>query len=188
MMIDNLTKSIAEAYKAMNTQSKYGIIYCDMDGVVADFMKGSHDVLGRHFDQKDPALDVDTSKRKTREKLAKTRNFWENLPVMPGAQQLWKFINRYDAQILTAYPDWDPSAKRGKRIWITKHFGQIPNSRFHAVKRHEKQDYAMSDNGKPNILIDDYAKNIREFEAAGGIGVHHTDAETTISKLKKLGF
>lgn len=188
MITDHITKKIAEAYKAMNTQSKYGIIYCDMDGVVADFMKGAHDVLGHPFDEKDDSVDKEIKKKKNREAVAKVRNFWQNLPPMPGAQQLWNFINRYDAQILTAYPDWDASAKRGKRNWITKHFGQISDSRFHAVKRHEKKDYATSDDGKPNILIDDYAKNIKEFEAAGGIGIHYIDAESTISKLKKLGF
>ena len=43
-------------------------------------------------------------------------------------------------------------------------------------------------NGKPNILIDDYVKNIKEWEAKGGIGVHHTDVSKTVGKLKRLGF
>ena len=30
---------------------------------------------------------------------------------------------------------------------------------------------------KPNILIDDYIKNIREWENKGGIGIHHTDVK-----------
>jgi len=37
-------------------------------------------------------------------------------------------------------------------------------------------------------LIDDHAGNIREFEAAGGIGVLHTDAYSTINQLKKIGY
>ena len=41
---------------------------------------------------------------------------------------------------------------------------------------------------KPNVLIDDYIKNINEWEAKGGIGVHHTDVSKTISILKGLGF
>lgn len=184
---DKITQSIAEAYKVMQSQ-KYGVIYCDMDGVLADMLADAQKILGHPFDQKDPNLDVETSKRKTREKIAKTPNFWENLPVMSDGLQLWKFINRYDAQILTAYPDWDPSAKRGKRIWVKNHLGSIPNSRFHAVRREEKQNYAVDDKKRPNILIDDYLKNIKEFESAGGIGIHHTDTRTTISKLQKLGF
>ena len=38
------------------------------------------------------------------------------------------------------------------------------------------------------ILIDDYIKNINEWEKKGGIGVHHTDVSKTIGELKRLGF
>jgi hypothetical protein len=31
-------------------------------------------------------------------------------------------------------------------------------------------------------------KNINEWEARGGIGIHHTDVGKTINKLKSLGF
>jgi hypothetical protein len=37
-------------------------------------------------------------------------------------------------------------------------------------------------------LIDDYLKNIKEWEAAGGIGIHHTSPNNTISQLKRNGF
>ena len=55
------------------------------------------------------------------------------------------------------------------------------------VLRADKQKYAMI-NGKSNLLIDDYIKNIHEWEAKGGIGVHHTDPTNTIAELKRLGF
>ena len=63
---DKITQSIAEAYKVMQSQ-KYGVIYCDMDGVLADMLADAQKILGHPFDQKDPNLDVETSKRKTRE-------------------------------------------------------------------------------------------------------------------------
>ena len=56
------------------------------------------------------------------------------------------------------------------------------------VLRSQKQSYAKTKEEKPNILIDDYIKNIREWEAKGGIGIHHTDVGKTISELKRLGF
>ena len=42
--------------------------------------------------------------------------------------------------------------------------------------------------GQPNVLIDDHQKNIMEWEAKGGIGIHHTNVGKSIAKLKKLGF
>jgi hypothetical protein len=53
--------------------------------------------------------------------------------------------------------------------------------------RSHKQKYATTD-GKPNVLIDDYKKNIMEWESKGGIGVHHTEVSKTIANLKRLGY
>ena len=41
---------------------------------------------------------------------------------------------------------------------------------------------------KSHQLIDDYKKNIIEWEAKGGIGVHHISVSKTIGELKRLGF
>jgi hypothetical protein len=41
--------------------------------------------------------------------------------------------------------------------------------------------------GPERILIDDMEQTIREWNNAGGIGIHHTSASNTISQLKKLG-
>jgi hypothetical protein len=47
----------------------------------------------------------------------------------------------------------------------------------------KKQEFAS-----PNsILIDDREKNIEQWRNAGGIGVLHTDAASTIKQLKDLG-
>ena len=39
--------------------------------------------------------------------------------------------------------------------------------------RSQKQQFAKT-NGKPNVLVDDYIKNIKEWESKGGVCVHHT--------------
>jgi hypothetical protein len=54
------------------------------------------------------------------------------------------------------------------------------------VKRSQKQLYTKKGSDQ-TILIDDYIKNINEFKAKGGIGIHHTSAQNTIFQLKKLG-
>jgi hypothetical protein len=42
--------------------------------------------------------------------------------------------------------------------------------------------------GIPNILIDDYDQNIKEWQAKGGIGILHKNAADTIAQPKKLGY
>ena len=55
--------------------------------------------------------------------------------------------------------------------------------------RADKKRFAKDGRTKqPNVLIDDHPKNIGEWEANGGIGIHHTSVNRTIAKLKKLGF
>lgn len=177
--------AVAEAYKNMLQQPKIAHIYCDMDGVLVDFMKGARKSLGKDLD--DPSLPKD-EKVRLKNQISKIEGFWENLDQMPDAMKLWNFINRYEPRILTAYPSWDEDGKHGKKIWVEKHL-KLPHDRFFAVRRVEKQEYAKDKKtGMPNLLIDDHKKNIQEFEAAGGIGIHHTNANDTISKLKKLGF
>ena len=56
------------------------------------------------------------------------------------------------------------------------------------VRRDQKQAFAKDRDGEPNVLIDDYIKNIKEWEEKGGIGIHHTSVPKTINDLKRLGF
>ena len=70
--------------------------------------------------------------------------------------------------------------------WLSRNTN-FKRSNIHLVLRAQKKEYATTD-GKPNVLIDDYMKNIKEWESKGGIGVHHTDPRKTIGELKRLGF
>ena len=154
-------------------------IYCDMDMVLCNFLKGAEEVLGVPFPQAD--------KREKWIKISSTKDFWANLEWMMGAQRMWSFVNKYDAHILSAYSTQDPNSRKGKLAWLRKNAKLTQKSRIHLVLRADKQKFAMT-NGKSNLLIDDYIKNIHEWEAKGGIGVHHTDPTNTIAELKRLGF
>ena len=74
----------------------------------------------------------------------------------------------------------------GKMKWLSKNTN-FKRKDIHLVQRSQKQNYAVSDE-KPNVLIDDHPKNIREWEAKGGIGVYHTSVSKTMGELKRLGF
>jgi 5'(3')-deoxyribonucleotidase len=88
---------------------------------------------------------------------------------------------KVDIHILSAAPEWQLDGKKQKTAWINKHF-DIKASNIHIFRRVEKQKYAK----KGDILIDDYKRNIKEWEAAGGTGILHTKTMTTIAQLREL--
>ena len=154
-------------------------IYCDMDGVVADFLKFTNNILGTKFkDEYWSDLPLDT---------------FAQLPKMPDADVLWGYIKQFQPFMLTAVPreSRGPIAKRAwkdKTRWMKKNF-RLASDRMRIVLRKNKKNFAVDGRDKrPNILIDDHLGNIREWEKAGGIGVHHIDATSTINDLKKIGF
>jgi len=153
-------------------------IYCDLDEVLVDFMRGANAAVGGDF------VKMDADERWN--KINQTKGFWANLGWRSNAKRLHDFIIRYNPHVLSAYTGRDPTSKVGKMKWLKKN-ANFKRGNIHLVLRSQKKDYATT-KGKPNILIDDYDKNIREWEAKGGIGIHHTDVGKTISELKRLGF
>jgi len=153
-------------------------IYCDLDQVLVNFMKGADAAVGGDF--------VTTDKEARWNAVNQTKGFWSNLEWMPGAKRLYQLIIKYNPYVLSAYTGHDPTSKIGKMKWLKKNT-KFKRGNIHLVLRSQKKDYATTDS-KPNVLVDDYIKNINEWEAKGGIGVHHTDVRKTISILKGLGF
>lgn len=152
-----------------------------MDQVLCNFLKGADDAVGGSFV---------TADRKTRWNTITSmgKKFWENLEWMPGSKQMYSFISKYDPYVLSAYSDKDATgSKTGKMNWLKKNT-KFKRSKINLVLRDQKKKFAKDNDGKANILIDDYEKNIKEWEQAGGIGVLYTNAPNTIRELKKLGF
>ena len=157
-------------------------IYCDMDQVLVNLFKSAEKVLGYPLDSyKTPEQKEDRWKR-----INVVKGFWENLEWMPNAKKLYQSITRYDTKILSAYTNKDPNSRIGKMKWLSKNTN-FKRKNIHLVLRSQKQNYAVSDE-KPNVLIDDHPKNIREWESKGGIGIHHTSVSKTMGELKRLGF
>ena len=158
-------------------------IFLDMDGVLCNFIKGVADTTGEDFTSPDLNKKM---KGKIKAEIEAKGDFWHNLEWQPGGTNLWRYVKSSSPYILSAYAQWDKNCKDGKHSWIKRHL-MMPKNRINLVKREEKKLYAVQD-GVPNILIDDYIKNIREWEQAGGIGIHHTDFKRSINTLKKHGF
>ena len=153
-------------------------IYCDLDEVLVDFIRGANAAVGGNF--------VKMDKDERWNKVNQTKGFWANLNWKSNAKRLHDFIIRYNPHILSAYTGRDPTSKVGKIKWLKKNTG-FKRGNIHLVLRSQKKSYATT-NEKPNILIDDYDKNIQEWETRGGIGILHTDVGKTINELKSLGF
>ena len=154
-------------------------IYCDMDGVIADFENGIKDMIGGKFsDARWDELPYD---------------FFLQLEPMKDAKQLWGFIGKYDPFILTAIPrsgrgPISARAAEDKTRFMKRWFG-VSADKMYPVQRVNKANFAMDGrDNRPNLLIDDHIKNIQAFRKARGIGVRHTSASDTIKQLKEIGY
>ena len=159
-------------------------IYCDMDGVLADFKTPAVRLTGMPIEK---WKNLPKSKEKWAPIVA-DKNLWSTLPWQRGGQQLWRYIKKYTPHILSAYVpnNWDPNCIPGKKKWLRDKVG-LSGTRVNLVTRPEKSNYAKLRSG-PAILIDDYIRNVKNFNNAGGIGIYHTDTNKTIAQLKRLGF
>ena len=108
-------------------------IYCDMDQVLCNFMKGADAAVGGSF--------VNTDKDERWNMINQTKGIWANLEWMPGAKRMYQFIEKYDPYILSAASGRDPTSKVGKLKWLAKNTN-FPKSRINLVMRSQKQQYA----------------------------------------------
>jgi FMN phosphatase YigB (HAD superfamily) len=150
-------------------------IYCDLDGVLADFDRGYQELTGINTQQAN---------------LNGTESFWEpinkagapfwiKLKWMVDGKKLWEYIKKHNPTLLSA-PSREESSRMGKRIWVKQ---KLPETKLILEYAEKKQNHASYN----SILIDDRKKNIEQWIAAGGIGIFHTSTEETIKQLKKLG-
>ena len=154
-------------------------IYCDMDGVLVDLLGSIKRHLGTTKLNQGVIDDFFYSEAGT------GTEFWAGCGWESGGKQLWKYINSYEPQILSACPsvcNKDKKVIKGKQLWCQKNL-KINNDQINIVQRREKKNFA----GEGIILIDDHKKNIREWEGAGGTGVLHVNTNNTIKLLKGLG-
>ena len=98
---------------------------------------------------------------------------------MPDGKEYWDYIKKYNPKLLSS-PSKENESRLGKRIWAKR---KMPGTKVILAYSYNKKNYADGN----SILIDDMKKNIDQWRAAGGIGILHTDAASTIAQLKKLG-
>ena len=154
-------------------------IYCDLDGVLVDFIGGVKKALGittRELKQDE----IDTFLATL---FGSSKEFWSGLAWTSDGKKLWNTLKDLNTEILTACPSnckMQPSVERGKRMWIQKNL-KISKG-INVTTRRGKVKFA----GNKHILIDDYIKNINDWKSKGGIGIHHKSAAASLTELKNI--
>ncbi len=148
-------------------------IFVDMDGVLADFDSGYEAAFGHRPDK--AADNADWSK------VRAVAGFYAGLPLMPGALDLWAFVERYRPIVLTGVPHSVKEAPENKRAWVLKHLG--PRVEVRCCRSSEKCHHAEPG----DILVDDWEKYRHLWIARGGRWVTHRSAEESVRELRALG-
>lgn len=104
-------------------------------------------------------------------------SFYVDLPLLPGALELYQALRHMEPVILTGSPaEW---ADEQKRVWGAKHF---PETRMIVCKSRDKALHM-----KPgDVLIDDYLKYRHLWEQAGGVFIHYQNAEQALRELRAV--
>ena len=156
---------------------KISMIYLDMDGVIADFVKRYKEQY--HIEPREAEKKKEFNK--FFDEFIATKQF-ETLELMPGAMDGLTFLRKQlvvPTQILssTANEARYDEISRQKLIWLNTHNVTFtPN--FVPGKKH-KWKFAAPD----KIIIDDTESVINDWKEAGGIGILHKDWDTTIQIL-----
>ena len=150
-----------------------------MDGVIADFHKRYHEIHNCS-----PSHD-DARKRFGQRFATFIQNKeFQNLDLMPDATVLLNYLNGcgVPVEILssTARPVNNAEISRQKEIWLGKHNINYP-ANFVPGKQFK---YKFADEN--SIIIDDTPSVIDDWNKAGGTGILHHDALTTISILDTI--
>jgi hypothetical protein len=178
LIYESLLPNLKQIYEV---EQKGGIqIYCDMDGVLCDF-----DERFEHFYGIPPREYYTTKGSKAFEEAVNKAgiDFWAKMNWMPGGQELWSIIGKYNPYILTS-PSKFEFAKEGKKIWIQNNLNPQPSKILFAQTGNKHSE--MKTDPKRSILIDDYWPNLAPWKAEGGIAIMHKDINKTKDILSKF--
>lgn len=165
-------------------------VYLDMDGVQCDFdgavMEQIQSLTGKpaSYEQFEEHL-LDLAKNPD-----SIRDLFANLRPLTAGNEIVAFLREHNIPYTILSSPMKNGVTEasidGKLQWLSKY---TPGAVENALFVHDKHQYAVSPDGSPNILIDDYQKKIALWEAAGGIAIHQTDPDSgshTIDTLKRI--
>ncbi len=130
------------------------IIFCDLDGVLANFEEGVKKKFNKNVDEINPSTLWGV--------INKSNTFFETLPWMPKGKALWDSIKQYHPIILTGVPGNRENLKEQKIRWCQRELGHhVP---VIACLTKDKPKYCLPE----SILIDDRTDNLQAWNDKGG--------------------
>ena len=181
-------------------------VYCDLDGVLVDFCHGIRTLFPHHGE----GQSVDALHRPTMwQKVSEQSTFFDSLPWMPDGQRLWETIRPLRPDILTGVPYRVTSSSMQKFLWCQRELG-VPvhhvdkafggTTTTTTVEQQAAHTYRVTRvittwsnhkhhfSGPGAVLIDDRMELKRDWEARGGIFVHHDgNVDATIETMRRHG-
>ena len=155
-------------------------IHLDMDGVLVD-------LEGTYFNISGNKREDFSSKNDFWRDISKYQDLFAIADPMHDAEILVSALKIYDVniEILTAIPlrSTFPTAEQDKENWIKEYFPYNWKFKIGPHARDKKNHCRPGD-----ILIDDHKPNIDDWIEAGGIGILHTSALSTIEVISTLKF
>ena len=142
------------------------IIYCDMDGVLADFDKVPNAVA----------------------RYKNEPNFFYDLePIKENVNAIKELITKnYLVKILSKSPH--ENADNDKRKWLAKYLPEIENENIIFARPHQTKISFVNELEKNfSLLFDDYEKNIEEWRNEKGLALTITKENTIENIIRVVG-
>ena len=143
------------------------VIYCDMDGVLADFDKVPNAVA----------------------RYKNEESFFFNLePIAENVNAIKQLIKQgYQVKILSKSPH--EKADYDKRLWLEKYLPEIKIENIIFARPEQKKiDFVNEFEKTFSLLLDDYEKNIYEWREQNGIALTITKENTRENILHLFAF
>ena len=149
------------------------ILYCDLDGVLADFDGHYRRAFGINPRGEPGAVDWDA--------LRRLGDFYANVAVLPDGRLLWDQMTAWRPVVLTALPYSIPEVADYKRDWVRRHLGE--EVKIICCKSRTKYLYARPG----DILVDDRDVDREAWVAAGGVFIAYRSAREVMDALRAAG-
>lgn len=147
-------------------------IFCDIDGVIADFAGAYKSIFFRDAHEDDFFT--------VNQMVTTVPDFFRLLPVLPKGRELFDALkDKYNIVFLTTPMQGVDSCARDKAEWIAQNFGN-----YDIIFSADKASYVEDEK---SILIDDMDFNLTPWREAGGTAISFNQSnDKIISKVEDV--